>query len=71
MLESRQQGEALHAALAVLTPGERQAIEAAFLSDLSYAEAATRLNEPLGTVKTRIRSGLQKLRQALSEAKKS
>lgn len=71
ILESRQQGEALHAALAVLTPGERQAIEAAFLSDLSYAEAATRLNEPLGTVKTRIRSGLQKLRQALSEAKKS
>jgi RNA polymerase sigma-70 factor (ECF subfamily) len=71
ILESRQQDEALRAALAVLTPGERQAIETAFLSDLSYAEAATRLNEPLGTVKTRIRSGLQKLRQALSEAKKS
>ncbi len=67
MLELKQQGEALRAALGVLTADERQAIETAFFSELSYAEAAARLNEPLGTVKTRIRSGLQKLRRALAE----
>jgi RNA polymerase sigma-70 factor, ECF subfamily len=66
VLESREQGRALRAALAFLTPAERQAIEAAFFSGLTHAEAAARLDEPLGTVKTRIRSGLQKLRQALA-----
>lgn len=64
-LELKQQGEALHRALAVLTPDERQAIETAYFAELTYAEAAARLDQPLGTVKTRIRSGLQKLREAL------
>jgi RNA polymerase sigma-70 factor (ECF subfamily) len=52
--------------LQVLTPEERQAIETAFFSELTYNEVAARLNQPLGTVKTRIRSGLGKLRQALA-----
>lgn len=55
----------LQRALTVLTPQERQAIETAFFSELTYAEVAARLNEPLGTIKTRIRSGLMKLRKAL------
>jgi RNA polymerase sigma-70 factor, ECF subfamily len=62
-----QQMEALRSALAVLTPDERKAIEEAFFSGLTYAEVAARLNQPLGTIKTRIRSGLHKLRQALAE----
>lgn len=61
----REQGRLLRNALTVLTPDERQAIETAFFSELTYSEVATRLNQPLGTVKTRIRSGLGKLRQAL------
>jgi RNA polymerase sigma-70 factor (ECF subfamily) len=61
-----EQGRLLRDALTGLTPKERQAIEAAFFSELTYAEVATRLNEPLGTVKTRIRSGLAKLRQTLA-----
>jgi RNA polymerase sigma-70 factor (ECF subfamily) len=62
----REHGRLLRHALQVLTPDERQAIETAFFSELTYYEVATRLKQPLGTVKTRIRSGLGKLRQALA-----
>ena len=63
----KQQSEALRSALAVLTPDEREAIEAAFFFELTYAEVAARFNQPLGTIKTRIRSGLHKLRTSLTE----
>ena len=66
VLELREEGERLRAALAALTPDERQAIEATFFAGLTHAEAAARLNQPLGTIKTRIRSGLHKLRQKLA-----
>ena len=66
MLELREQGQALRAALTTLTPDERQAIETTFFAGLTHAEAAARLNQPLGTIKTRIRSGLHKLRHALT-----
>jgi RNA polymerase sigma-70 factor, ECF subfamily len=66
VLELREQGELLRAALTMLTPDERQAIEATFFAGLTHAEAAARLNQPLGTIKTRIRSGLHKLRDALA-----
>lgn len=62
----RAQGRALHAALTALTPGEREAIESAYFSGWTYAEVAARLEQPLGTVKTRIRSALEKLRQSLA-----
>lgn len=71
VLELREQGESLRTALAVLTPGERQAIETTFFAGLTYAEAAARLNQPLGTIKTRIRSGLHKLRHALTAGRES
>ena len=66
VLELREQGESLRAALTALTPDERQAIETTFFGGLTHAEAAARLNQPLGTIKTRIRSGLHKLRQTLT-----
>jgi len=65
-LEQREQRDSLRAAVAALTPDERQAIETTFFAGLTHAEAATRLNVPLGTIKTRIRSGLQKLRKKLT-----
>lgn len=67
VLELREQGESLRAALTALTPDERQAIETTFFDGLTHTEAAARLNQPLGTIKTRIRSGLHKLRQRLTE----
>jgi RNA polymerase sigma-70 factor (ECF subfamily) len=66
VIELRERGEALRTALATLTRDERQAIETTFFAGLTHAEAAVRLNQPLGTVKTRIRSGLHKLRRALA-----
>ena len=65
-LELREQGKSLRAAMTALTPGERQAIETTFFAGLTHAEAAARLNQPLGTIKTRIRSGLHKLRDRLA-----
>jgi len=67
----KQRTEALRKALAVLTPDEQQAIETAYLSGLTYAEVAQRLNQPLGTIKTRIRSGLAKLREVLADGVQS
>lgn len=66
IVEAKEQARALHAALAVLTADERRTIEAAFFSELTHVEVAAKFNEPLGTVKTRIRSGLLKLRRALT-----
>jgi RNA polymerase sigma-70 factor (ECF subfamily) len=64
-IERRQQSDALQRALRELGHGEREAIEAAFFSELTYAQVADRLQQPVGTIKTRIRSGLHKLRDAL------
>jgi RNA polymerase sigma-70 factor, ECF subfamily len=66
----REQGRLLRHALTVLGPAERQAIETAFFSELTYQEVATQLNQPVGTIKTRVRSGLAKLRQALAKTVK-
>jgi RNA polymerase sigma-70 factor, ECF subfamily len=66
VLELREHEKSLRAALAVLTPDERLAIETAFFAGLTHGEAAARLNQPLGTIKTRIRSGLHKLRRKLN-----
>lgn len=60
-----EQSRLLREALKVLTTEEQKAIETAFFSELTYEQTANRLNQPLGTVKTRIRSGLGKLREAL------
>ena len=53
-------------ALNILTPEQREVIELAYYSGLSHSEIAEKLNQPLGTVKTRTRLGMMKLREALA-----
>jgi RNA polymerase sigma-70 factor (ECF subfamily) len=68
-LHTKEQSLVLREALDNLNSEERQAIEMAFFSELTYQEVASNLNERLGTIKSRIRSGLSKLRSVLVRAK--
>ncbi len=57
---------AVRGALAELPPPQRLALELAYFEGLSQSEIAARLNQPLGTVKTRMQLGMKKMRERLS-----
>ena len=65
-LLSAEQVSRLRAALDALPPTHRLALELAYYEGLTHVEIAERLEEPLGTVKTRIRQAVIKLRESLS-----
>jgi RNA polymerase sigma-70 factor (ECF subfamily) len=65
---ARTTAEQVHDALATLPDGEREAVELAYLHGHSYRRVAELLGAPEGTVKSRIRSGLSRLRVAMQAA---
>jgi RNA polymerase sigma-70 factor (ECF subfamily) len=62
-----EQREIVRAALAEIPEEQRRALLLAYFEGLTQSEIAARLGQPLGTVKTRMRSGLGKLRDLLGE----
>jgi RNA polymerase sigma-70 factor (ECF subfamily) len=68
LLVSAEQAARVRAALAALPLLQRMAIELAYYEGLTHTEIAERLEQPLGTVKTRIRTAMTKLRESLADA---
>lgn len=66
VLEAQQDTERLGTALAQLPEKQRALIERAFYGDLSHSEIAEETGLPLGTIKSRIRLALERLRQQMS-----
>ena len=62
---------AVRKAMEVLPPEQMLAIQLAYFGGLTQQEIANKLGQPLGTVKTRIRLGMQKMRGALAERRAS
>lgn len=67
MLALEQETEELRGALARLKPDQREMIERAYLGELTHQEINTQTGVPLGTIKSRIRLGLERLRHELKE----
>ena len=65
ILAVEQDAAQLKAALAKLTPDQRAIIEQAYLGELTHQEISAQSGLPLGTVKSRIRLGLERLRHDL------
>lgn len=62
---ARVTGEQVRSALASLPEAQRRVIELAYFEGFTHQEIAARLNEPIGTIHTRARLALQKLREML------
>ncbi len=63
-----ERGETVRRALSSLPEEQRSALVLAYFDGLTQTEIAERLGAPLGTVKTRMRSGMTKLRELLGQA---
>jgi RNA polymerase sigma-70 factor (ECF subfamily) len=63
----REEARSLRTALDTLPDDQRRTIELAYFGGFSHSQIADLLNEPIGTVKGRMRLGLEKMRRQLSE----
>ena len=68
LLDRAEQARGLASCMQGLTPAQRQSVALAFFDGLSHAEVATRLQQPLGTVKSWVRRALLALKDCLDGA---
>ena len=68
MLLSGADARAVRGCVEALEPGQKQAIALAFFQGLSHSELSRHLRQPLGTVKSWVRRGLERLRDCLDRA---
>ncbi len=66
-VEVRDDHRRVNAALVAMTDLQREAVELAYFDGLTYRQVAEKLGVPLGTVKTRMRDGLSRVRNALED----
>ena len=69
LYERAEAGQSVTGALSGLPDDQRLVLELAFTEGLSHSEIAERLDLPLGTVKSRVRLAMNKMRQGLGEWK--
>jgi len=69
ILGVEQEAGQLKQALATLKPEQRKIIESAYLGELTHQEISAETGLPLGTIKSRIRLGLERLRHELKDLK--
>ncbi len=67
ILALEQETARLKEALARLKPNQREAIEQAYMGELTHQQISARTGLPLGTIKSRIRLGLERLRHHLED----
>jgi RNA polymerase sigma-70 factor (ECF subfamily) len=65
LVTTHENDKVVQSAVLELTPDQREAIQLAYFGGLTQSEIAERLKEPLGTVKARIRRGVQRLEQVV------
>ena len=66
-VEISMEEQKIHLVVNSLPPDQRQVLELAYFKGMSHHKIAELLGEPLGTIKSRLRLGMQKLRDALKE----
>ncbi len=67
LLEEAELRDVLRVALSALPAAQRTVIELAYLGDHSHTDVSVQLGVPLGTVKTRARTGLRRMREVLAQ----
>ena len=67
LVTAKESDNVVQSAVLELTPEQREAIQLAYFGGLTQSEIAERLHEPLGTVKARIRRGVQRLEQVVKK----